>query len=447
VERKEALELLRSGPAGVNKWNEWRESVGKGAPLPILSNGNFEGLNLLGVDLREVDLTSANLRGTVLRRAALDRANLTNAFLEDADLRGAHLDYAILRAADLRGVNLDGASMREADLSHADLKGAHLLRARLADARLIDADLRGAYMRSTYMRQARLNGAKLDGAHLRAAYLRGADLGGASLDGVYWREAILDEEVMIRLNLLPTLAAATLSPPEAIEEPSPGATMAFGRVRFEGPVSLARLAQVVEKIHHLGIAAFRCLETTRNSPQLDALARSRMNPHGRDDERWMVSHADLWQWLCTNDPIRAARHSRSVIVRQFGLTHDGGLELACDPRAPAGLAIALAWILVVDALRRTETSAFRLSEREKGACAQTMIETLRSQGLELAPSDAMGLIDEAVGMLRAIGVAHVSAPREGWIHDFLRQLRVGRQNVVENHAGIVLEKLSTRSAH
>ena len=58
-----------------------------------------ERANLIGADLRDVNLCGANLRG----------ADLYDADLRGADLRDADLCNAVLCSADLRGADLTGA--------------------------------------------------------------------------------------------------------------------------------------------------------------------------------------------------------------------------------------------------------------------------------------------------------------------------------------------------
>ena len=94
------------------------------------------GLDLRGVDLRNVDLHglplqgvdlyNAHLEGTDLREVHLERANLSAAYLQDAYLYNAYLEDAYLSEAHLEGADLRAAHLEGADLSEAHLEGGNL---------------------------------------------------------------------------------------------------------------------------------------------------------------------------------------------------------------------------------------------------------------------------------------------------------------------------------
>lgn len=127
MSREEALELLRGGPEGIEKWNEFRRKWylrGKGAdPVPNLSD------------------------------ASLSRANLSDANLGDANLSGANLNGANLNGASLRGADLRAADLREACLWNARLSDANLTRADLAAADLVGTQLHGATFKDVVLFQ------------------------------------------------------------------------------------------------------------------------------------------------------------------------------------------------------------------------------------------------------------------------------------------------------
>ena len=76
VDRDEALELLRAGPAGVTEWNR-----------RVLNNEVFD--DLVGAHLAGAYLVEAMLAGINLSKANLTGANLGRARLIKADLSGA----------------------------------------------------------------------------------------------------------------------------------------------------------------------------------------------------------------------------------------------------------------------------------------------------------------------------------------------------------------------
>ena len=99
------------------------------------------GLNLLGVDLRHVNLGGLPLAKTFLRRAQLEGAFLLMARLEQADLCNAQLQGTVLGVAELQGADLSGAELEKADLGAAELQGANLFMAQLEKTNLNDVAL------------------------------------------------------------------------------------------------------------------------------------------------------------------------------------------------------------------------------------------------------------------------------------------------------------------
>lgn len=129
------LNILRKG---VETWNKWREEV------------PTENPNLIGANLRAVDLSGANLR---------------RAFLNEADLDNAHLDYADLEEADLTNADLTSASLTGTQLSETDLSGtflghASLLWALFDTTVLTDTNFSKAHMRYTKFVHTDLSRAK-----------------------------------------------------------------------------------------------------------------------------------------------------------------------------------------------------------------------------------------------------------------------------------------------
>jgi uncharacterized protein YjbI with pentapeptide repeats len=116
--REEAIELLKSGRAGVEKWNEWREA-NPGAELPDLSTADLSYANLSNANLSNADLSYANLSYADLGYANLGNADLSYAKLSDADLSYANLSYANLSYARLTFVNVRSALVDDANFSNS----------------------------------------------------------------------------------------------------------------------------------------------------------------------------------------------------------------------------------------------------------------------------------------------------------------------------------------
>ena len=79
---------------GVEAWNQWRREHPEILP-------NFNGVTLVGTDLRQINFASANL----------SEANLTRADLTEANLHGAILTNTNLSGTDLSGTDLSEAKI------------------------------------------------------------------------------------------------------------------------------------------------------------------------------------------------------------------------------------------------------------------------------------------------------------------------------------------------
>ncbi|HEY9691320.1 MAG TPA: pentapeptide repeat-containing protein [Oculatellaceae cyanobacterium] len=102
----------------------------------LLSTGECEGCNLVGVDL-----TGAHLVGVDLRNANLQGAILVNANLEGADLAGANLQGANFTAAFVSGTNFSNANLTQVNFSQAKLIDSEVAGAVLQDINLTDAQV------------------------------------------------------------------------------------------------------------------------------------------------------------------------------------------------------------------------------------------------------------------------------------------------------------------
>jgi hypothetical protein len=109
---------------------------GNGGRIEALEELNMDGVSLVGVDL-----SSAFLQGVRLRKANLSRATFDAADARDAVLELARVDNASLRSTNLRGANLERTSLQGSVLNGADLTGADLRGADFSGASLDDADL------------------------------------------------------------------------------------------------------------------------------------------------------------------------------------------------------------------------------------------------------------------------------------------------------------------
>jgi hypothetical protein len=130
---KEALE----------KHKKWLKNCPNG------ERANFNGLNLMGVDLSRADLSKAIICMVDLSASILKQTIFTEAFLKETDFSGADLKGANLRGADLRGANFRRADLRGAYFEGADLRGADLREANVEGASFEGASLERANLSRT----------------------------------------------------------------------------------------------------------------------------------------------------------------------------------------------------------------------------------------------------------------------------------------------------------
>jgi uncharacterized protein YjbI with pentapeptide repeats len=227
----EAAQLLRSGPAGVERWNQ---SVSDHNPFIGVIHGQhgnvsqgkpyFQALDFSKADLRgailhvlmdHCDLTGANLSGCVL--------NLSNCQLEGATLDGVQQlslatctakNVAIRRIvarqihaqkSDLSGsqfdsefalhVNFDRCQLDDSDFTklktrHAVFSGCSLKNANFAGTEALEADFSGSDLSGANFSNANLNLAKLAGAKVDGANFKDADLSGADVANVDFSKAL-----------------------------------------------------------------------------------------------------------------------------------------------------------------------------------------------------------------------------------------------------------------
>lgn len=81
----------------------------------------LEHVDLVGAELKNLNLRGMDFEGSDLRKAELENADLRGVDFEGSDLRGT--DF---KDADMRGSNFAGANVKGADFDHADLRGADL---------------------------------------------------------------------------------------------------------------------------------------------------------------------------------------------------------------------------------------------------------------------------------------------------------------------------------
>jgi len=128
---EEAIKLLKSGPNGVSKWNEWWATA-RATEQPF----DLNGAPLFNARLGEADLRKTNLEDANFSSATLVWSKLGHARLQRADLHAANL-----YAADLGGADLSGAKLMLANFSAAILDGTNFAGAVSNNTYWVNVDL------------------------------------------------------------------------------------------------------------------------------------------------------------------------------------------------------------------------------------------------------------------------------------------------------------------
>ncbi len=152
---------------------------------------DLRGINLVGQDLKELNLSGYDFTGADLSGANLSRADLSRAVLCQATLRAANLNRSEFLGADLSGANLNECSAERCGLGAANLTRASLISANLLNASLSKATLKDADCRAVNLSRARINETDLSGASFIRANLKEADLKSSNVAGTSFELADL----------------------------------------------------------------------------------------------------------------------------------------------------------------------------------------------------------------------------------------------------------------
>lgn len=150
--REQVIADLRTGSAGVKKWNKLTDQQRK-------SLGKLRRVDLSGSDLQKADFKNMDCQGTDFSRADLRSANFGAADVKQAQFNGVKAENVALRGikaadasfkhADLRQANLEYASLLRADFTAANLTGAGFNFSDVKGATFANANLKGATFRET----------------------------------------------------------------------------------------------------------------------------------------------------------------------------------------------------------------------------------------------------------------------------------------------------------
>jgi len=143
-------------------------------------------LQIIGADLKGIQLPQSNLARSTLKYAQFCQADLRESNLHGANLYGSDLNQANLHCANLSASILSCSKLDDTDLRDTSLMGADLSQASLNRAALYRANLMGSNLKNSSLISAKLNLADLS-----SSILDSADLSGAQMENTKLKNTIL----------------------------------------------------------------------------------------------------------------------------------------------------------------------------------------------------------------------------------------------------------------
>ena len=125
------------------------------AGLINLSGYTFNGANLAGFNMNNVDFSGAEFEGANLSGTNLRGSDFSKATMEGVNLQGADLTDTNVYKAELMGSNLSYTNFSYANLEKTNLEGADLCMATLASANLDSVELNNAYLKKANFDRAK----------------------------------------------------------------------------------------------------------------------------------------------------------------------------------------------------------------------------------------------------------------------------------------------------
>lgn len=176
-------------------------------------DGDYDGLELVEVDLTGGDGRGARFMDCALRRCVLDGTGLAKARILDSVLDGVRgvgtdLSGASLRDVELLDARLGGVQLHGAVLERVLVRGGKIDYLNLRTARLKDVVFEGCVLA-----EPDFGGAVLERVEFRDCVVRGADFSGARMTEVDLREA---SELGIARGV-DALAGAVISPAQLFD--------------------------------------------------------------------------------------------------------------------------------------------------------------------------------------------------------------------------------------
>ncbi|WP_039917809.1 pentapeptide repeat-containing protein [Cellvibrio mixtus] len=162
----------------------------------FLQNNDFSHAKLIAANLGNTDMS-----GSILFMTNMLTANTRNARLENIDFRGHDISGLMLREVSLAGSNLEGQQLARVDLSNSNLEGVNLQGADLSNTLFNNANLTNADVRGANLNGALFKAANLSGVDLSNLDLTKTDFSGANLSHCDLRAANLSKSKLIGANI------------------------------------------------------------------------------------------------------------------------------------------------------------------------------------------------------------------------------------------------------
>lgn len=150
MNKSQKIQLLHQS---ANHWNSWRETFPH--EHNDLSEANFDGISLDGVNLSQADLSKTSLVG----------ANFIKGNFENANLSGATSEQGIFNNCEMENANLRKIKGTLTDFLHSKAKNANFQYAELAGANFEDAKLMGSHFEGANLNHVNFLRANLSNAH------------------------------------------------------------------------------------------------------------------------------------------------------------------------------------------------------------------------------------------------------------------------------------------
>jgi uncharacterized protein YjbI with pentapeptide repeats len=177
--------------AGIDEWNRFRKTY-PNEPL-VLSGVDFEGADLSGYNLRDVQIVACDLSNVGLRHAKLNGARFGNVVLNEADLFDAQCDGGFFWNVRAKNANCEAASFANATLHEVSFESCRFVHAVLFEARLSDSRFTGSDFTKAWFGRASAVKVNFNNTLLVDCDIHGFSIWDASLVGALQKDLVITD--------------------------------------------------------------------------------------------------------------------------------------------------------------------------------------------------------------------------------------------------------------